>query len=79
MADDTTDGMRGRLGFLVVKWTSIALAVLAAFVIAGAIWVKEYFKATTQLLFSSLLPLFGSWVGTVLAYYFSKDNYEAAA
>ncbi|TDX23827.1 CBS domain protein [Modicisalibacter xianhensis] len=26
----------------------------------------------------SLLPLFGAWVGTILAYYFSKENYKAA-
>jgi len=27
---------------------------------------------------NSVLPLFGSWVGTVLAYYFSRENFEAA-
>jgi putative lipase involved disintegration of autophagic bodies len=27
---------------------------------------------------SAVLPLLGSWVGTVLAYYFSRDNFEAA-
>jgi hypothetical protein len=27
---------------------------------------------------AAVLPLLGSWVGTVLAYYFSKDNFEAA-
>lgn len=26
-----------------------------------------------------LLPLFGTWVGTVLAYYFGKENFEAAS
>jgi hypothetical protein len=25
-----------------------------------------------------LLPLWGTWIGTVLAYYFSKDNFESA-
>lgn len=28
---------------------------------------------------SAVLPLLGSWVGTVLAYYFSRDNFEAAS
>jgi len=27
---------------------------------------------------SAVLPLLGSWVGTILAYYFSRDNFEAA-
>jgi hypothetical protein len=29
-------------------------------------------------LFGILLPLIGTWVGTILAYYFSKENFEAA-
>ena len=28
---------------------------------------------------SAVLPLLGSWVGTILAYYFSRDNFEAAS
>lgn len=28
---------------------------------------------------NSILPLFGAWVGTVLAYYFSRENFEAAS
>jgi len=29
--------------------------------------------------FGSLLPLLGTWVGTVLAFYFAKANFESAA
>lgn len=39
--------------------------------------VTEKFKDIKDL-FGMLLPLIGTWVGTVLAYYFSKDNFEAA-
>jgi hypothetical protein len=74
------DGTRGRLGFWVVICASGALAVLAIVVLVGAAVVgKDDFSKNTQLLFSSLLPLFGTWVGTVLAYYFSKDNFETAS
>jgi len=38
----------------------------------------EKFKDIKDL-FGMLLPLIGTWVGTVLAYYFSKDNFEAAS
>ena len=29
-------------------------------------------------MFTMLLPLFGSWVGTVLAFYFTRENFESA-
>jgi hypothetical protein len=35
--------------------------------------------AKAQNVLNSVLPLFGTWVGTVLAYYFSRDNFEAAS
>ncbi len=31
-----------------------------------------------QYAFGTLLPLWGTWIGTVLAYYFGKENFEAA-
>jgi len=33
---------------------------------------------TTRLVFVSVLPLFGTWVGLVLAYYYGKENLKAA-
>jgi hypothetical protein len=33
---------------------------------------------TSRLVFSAVLPLFGTWVGTVLAFYFARENFEAA-
>lgn len=33
---------------------------------------------TTQLVFSAVLPVLGTWVGTVLAFYFARDNLQAA-
>lgn len=33
---------------------------------------------SAQLVLTGVLPLLGVWVGTVLAYYFSKENFEAA-
>ena len=31
-----------------------------------------------QYIFGALLPLIGTWMGTILAYYFSKENFQAA-
>src|SRR5215208_905627 len=33
---------------------------------------------TSRLVFSSVLPLLGTWVGTVLAFYFARENFQAA-
>lgn len=32
----------------------------------------------SRLVFASLLPLLGTWVGTILAFYFARDNLQAA-
>jgi predicted transcriptional regulator len=32
-----------------------------------------------QAVFNAVLPLFGTWVGTVLAYFFSRENFESAS
>src|SRR5690349_2815381 len=33
---------------------------------------------TSQMVFTSVLPLFGTWVGTVLAFYFARENLQSA-
>lgn len=79
------DDIRARLGIRLVFFSTIALVVLAIFIVIGG-GIAEYrsqsgggqFQQTSQLLLSSLLPLFGTWVGTVLAFYFSRENFEAA-
>jgi hypothetical protein len=47
-------------------------------VLIGA-WGTPRFPDTSTLVFNSLLPLLGTWVGTVLAYYFSRKNFESAS
>lgn len=39
----------------------------------------EKLTSSVMTVFNSLLPMFGTWVGTVLAYYFAKENFSAAA
>jgi hypothetical protein len=57
---------------LIVIFTSIvAVAILAGLIINNS-------KDQAQHVLSSVLPLLGTWVGTILAYYFSKENFEAA-
>src|SRR5262249_10220259 len=54
---------------------AIAAAVLSGGILAGA----DAFERNTTLVFTALLPLLGTWVGTVLAYYFSRKNFETAS
>jgi hypothetical protein len=58
-----------------VTVTSIAsVGTLAISIIHHAIDKSD----TGMRVLGSVLPLLGTWVGTVLAYYFSKENFEAA-
>ena len=92
MADGTPvpgsqEDFRAKLGMRLVFWSTIALAALGAIIMLGAI--VEQVRSTkpdndavmraANLLLTSLLPLFGTWVGTVLAFYYTKENYEAAS
>ena len=53
-------------------------SVLGITILAGiTIFADDPEKAQNVL--NSVLPLFGTWVGTVLAYYFSRENFEAAS
>jgi len=62
---------------LVLGVTGVAILAISAIVLIAA--PKDGFEKASQLVFNSLLPLLGTWVGTVLAYYFSSKNFESAS
>src|SRR3954462_11715499 len=69
------ESTRRRLAFTVVV-VSIAGVILisgVALALAG-----DNRPDMAQLVFSSVLPLLGTWVGTVLAFYFARENLKAA-
>ena len=70
--------VRAKLGIRVVFWSSIGVVLLAIVVILAAAFTGSL-KETTQLVFTSVLPLLGTWVGTVLAFYFTKESLESAS
>jgi hypothetical protein len=55
------------------------ILVISAIALYGAASDPDQFAETSRLVFNALLPLLGTWVGTVLAYYFSRKNFEAAS
>jgi CBS domain-containing protein len=68
---------RNRIAFWITFGGLIAVTILGAFVILLA--TKNDKGDAAKLVFGSLLPLLGTWVGTVLAFYFAKANFESAA
>ena len=62
-----------------VLWISgFTIVAISGVVILGS-WGQPHFKESSTLVFNALLPLLGTWVGTVLAYYFSRKNFETAS
>jgi hypothetical protein len=60
----------------------IAIAVVMSGIVASlsiGMYVIHLKPENATLVMSSLLPLWGTWVGTVLAYYYSGANFEAAS
>jgi len=73
MADETTsDKARSWLAFSITVTSILGVIVLAAVIV-----FKQASMATQVL--ATVLPVIGTWVGTILAFYFGKENFETAA
>jgi hypothetical protein len=59
-----------------VSLVSIGGVIILAIIMIWASWTAND-KETMKLVFSSVLPLFGAWIGTILAFYYGRENYEA--
>jgi hypothetical protein len=85
-SSDPNDPMRNRIAHavLVVGGTSIAILTLSlviAFSVLAANQAAVGDKIDTLLmgLFGSVLPILATWVGTVIAFYFTNESYREAA
>lgn len=60
-----------------------SITFLIAIVVVGIIVIKGVPAAEKntafQSLYGTLLPLIGTWMGAVIAFYFGKENFEAAS
>ena len=70
---DLERSSRRVLTFLIVSLSVVGVVVLSCVVI-----VMDRTPDTLKLVYASVLPLLASWVGTILAFYFSKENFLAA-
>lgn len=64
-------GLRSKLAIATLIFAVVAITVLAIAAI-----VIEPGGAMT--IFNIVLPVFASWVGTILAFYFGRENFESA-
>lgn len=80
--------LRGSIASKVLVYGTVVLGILAAIIIGTGIVLiynagnddTKIDKAVNLLtnVFYSLLPVVATWVGTVIAFYFGKANFEAA-
>lgn len=65
-------GTRNRLAYIIIALTMLGIALVSYF----------YYDCQTndasEEIFSTLTPLFATWIGTILAFYFGRENFEAA-
>ncbi len=59
--------------------TSISILGVVGLSLAIIITGNANITSKAQYVLNAVLPLFGTWVGTVLAYYFAKENFESAS
>jgi hypothetical protein len=69
-------GYRDILAGVITVVSIVGVILLAVVIVVGSEAGKQ--SETAKDVMGILLPLLGSWVGTVLAYYFSRENFEAA-
>ena len=65
-----------RLALVVVSLAAIILVLLVVLAVYSA--PNEQRTDTAKDVLNAVLPLIASWVGTVLAYYYSRENLSAA-
>jgi hypothetical protein len=81
-ATDTQTNNRERIAKVVTYFVLSLTAIILLGTIAIVLIEKDPNNGSKfdqfKDVISILLPLWGTWIGTVLAYYFSKDNFESA-
>lgn len=80
-ATDANADARAKIGREIILWALGAITLLGTFALGASAYSSSNTAAFGQIkdILGMLLPVLGTWVGTVLAFYFSKENFVAAA
>lgn len=80
------DTARDRLAPLVLLFGGVGIVILSlAVIIALAViaaregTLRAKFDTVLMTIFTAVLPVFATWVGTVIAFYFSNESFRSAA
>lgn len=82
--NEKTNNPRERIARIITLWVPIATGALAIAAVILAIYLVKCEDKSDEAIdvlkytFAALVPLWATWLGTVLAYYFSKENFQAA-
>jgi len=72
---DTTPNHRDKIALKLITWSFILI-----FLISLAFFISTYNQPTeSDKMFNVIIPLLATWIGTVLAFYFGRENFEAAS
>ncbi|MDD1783169.1 hypothetical protein LRP49_18540 [Enterovibrio sp. ZSDZ35] len=69
--------VRGMLAMRVSTYSIVLVGIVATVALLASPRGIKTAEIAMQL-FNSILPLVGAWVGTVLAFYFTRDSFQAA-
>lgn len=82
---DNTQGNREEKGgmFQTLKARNVMALVITLIILGATVFVAIQAilcekKNGLEFVAQTLLPLWGTWIGTILAFYFSRENFEAA-
>jgi predicted permease len=75
-ATSTETKMRDVLAIILVVGALLTIIYLGGMIIVSTSGNKE---EAAKYVLNAVLPLIGTWVGAVIAFYFAKENFEAAA
>ena len=70
---------RSKIGRYVVYWALTVVSILGIVAMLCVAFSSKDALTGIKDILSIILPVIAAWVGTVLAFYFSRENYVAAA
>jgi hypothetical protein len=83
----SAEELRGRLAQVVTMWALVAILVLGITILVISGYhaavstdtnAPREFVDTAKYVFAAVVPVVAGWVGTVMAFYFGKENFRAA-
>jgi len=77
-AKENDKDSRFKLAQMVLTGSIAGALGLAVIVVVISLSLEEKTIDTAYYVFGSIIPLLGTWVGTILAYYFSEKNFDSA-